>query len=244
VKKTGLIFIVILLSGIFFFREGNFSYSGNSLTINQSKIILNNPSWNITSKKSSSSYKLTSNKAQQNDSDEVFFIEEPSLKTLSSNQIERSISSKKAKLELYKEKLIMEKKVHLRILDGKDIIHLYTEILNLDLANNIASTEHQVEVKSNYFLLNGGGFLQKVDSQGKTQIVFTKAVLNQDQGKGYEKIGRADSVLLTKESGILILKGSAELNLESMKMTADEIKYNYRTRKVLSSKNSLLVKQT
>ena len=138
----------------------------------------------------------------------------------------------------------MEKKVHLRILDGKDIIHLYTEILNLDLANNIASTEHQVEVKSNYFLLNGGGFLQKVDSQGKTQIVFTKAVLNQDQGKGYEKIGRADSVLLTKESGILILKGSAELNLESMKMTADEIKYNYRTRKVLSSKNSLLVKQT
>ena len=109
-KKTGLIFIVILLSGIFFFREGNFSYSGNSLTINQSKIILNNPSWNITSKKSSSSYKLTSNKAQQNDSDEVFFIEEPSLKTLSSNQIERSISSKKAKLELYKEELIMEKK--------------------------------------------------------------------------------------------------------------------------------------
>ena len=76
-KKTGLLFLIILLAGIFLFREGNFSSSGNSLTINQSKMLLKNPSWNITNKKSSSSYKLTSKKARQNDSDEVFFIEEP-----------------------------------------------------------------------------------------------------------------------------------------------------------------------
>ena len=137
-KKTGLLFLIILLAGIFLFREGNFSSSGNSLTINQSKMLLKNPSWNITNKKSSSSYKLTSNKAQQNDSDEVFFIEEPFLKTLSNNQLEWSISSKEAKLELYKEKLIMGKKVHLRILHGREIIHLYTELINLDLKNNIA----------------------------------------------------------------------------------------------------------
>ena len=243
-KKTGLLFLIILLAGIFLFREGNFSSSGNSLTINQSKMLLKNPSWNITNKKSSSSYKLTSNKAQQNDSDEVFFIEEPFLKILSNNQLEWSISSKEAKLELYKENLIMGKKVHLRILHGREIIHLYTELINLDLKNNIAFTKHQVEVKSDYFILRGDGFQQKEGSHGKTQVVFTKAILNHDQGSGYEKFGGADSVLLTKESGILILKGSAELNLESMKMTADEIKYNYRTGKILSSKNSLLVKQT
>ena len=243
-KKTGLFFLSILLVGVFLFREGNFSDSNPSLTISQNKFLLSNPSWFLTNKNSNFTYKLISNQASQNDSDEAFLIKEPMLEAISNDKIKSSISSEEARLELYNEKLIMKTKVHFRLINDKEITHLYTEQINLDLKNNTASTGLDVELKSEYFVLRGNGFQLIESPKGETQITFAKADLKQNLENGYQKLGSADSVLFNEESAILIFRGSAEIKLELMNMTADEIEYNYKTRSILSSKNSVLINKT
>ena len=230
--------------GIFLFREGNFSDSNPSLTISQHKFLLSNPSWFLTNKNTNFTYKLISRQATQNDSDEAFLIKEPMLEAIFNEKVKNSISSEEARLELYNEKLIMKKKVHYKLINDKEITHLYSEQINLDLKNNITSTGSEVELKSEYFVLRGDGFQLTESPEGETQITFAKADLKQNLENGYQKLGRADSVLFKEKSSILIFRGSAEIKLELMNMTADEIEYNYKTRSILSSKNSVLVNKT
>ena len=139
-KKTGLFFLSILLVGVFIFREGNFLGSNPSLTISQHKFLLSDPSWFLTNKNTNFTYKLISKQASQNDSDEAFLIKEPMLEAIFNEKVKNSISSEEARLELYNEKLIMKKKVHYKLINDKEITHLYSEQINLDLKNNTAST--------------------------------------------------------------------------------------------------------
>ena len=63
------------------------------------------------------------------------------------------------------------------------------------------------------------------------------------EGK-YQKFGRADTIIMGDSSNILIMLGSATISLDSMKIEADEIKYNYKDKVILSSKNPKLVNKT
>jgi len=223
------------------FREGKFSYSDPTLTINQNQFLLTNPSWIIIDKDSEHTYELTSTKANMNNSSEEFLITGPLFKTLLKDKIENSISSDEAKLKLNEKKLVMMKKVHLKLPQTNGTIHLYTELLNLDLKNNLAYTKYEVEVRSDYFELRGEGFELKENSKGEALITFKGADLKRNQENRYEKFGSADVILFREGSDTLILQGSAQLNLKSMSMTADQIEYNYKTKTILNSKNSTLV---
>ena len=119
------------------FREGRFTNLDPTLTINQNKFLLSNPNWVITNKTSKHTYKLTSSQASVNFSNEKFIIKKPFLNTLLENKIENSISSDEANLELDKKKLVLKKKVHLQLPQTNGTIHLFTELLNLDIKNNL-----------------------------------------------------------------------------------------------------------
>ena len=125
-----------------------------TLTINQNKFLLSNPNWVITNKTSKHTYKLTSSQASVNFSNEKFIIKKASVKTLLENKIENSISSDEANLELDKKKLVLKKKVHLQLPQTNGTIHLFTELLNLDLKNNLVFTNYEVELKSEDEVVN------------------------------------------------------------------------------------------
>ena len=211
-----------------------------TLTINQNKFLLSNPNWLITNKTSKHTYELTSSQASVNFSNEKFIIKKPSLNTLLENKIENSISSDEANLELDKKKLVLKKKVHLQLPQTNGTIHLFTELLNLDLKNNLVFTNYEVELESEDFRLIGESLELKENLKGETLITFKGVNLIRKEKNGYEKFGSADAVFLKEGSNILILQGSAKLKLESMNMIADEIKYNYKTRVIINSKNSTL----
>ena len=222
------------------FREGRFTNLDPTLTINQNKFLLSNPNWVITNKTSKHTYKLTSSQASVNFSNEKFIIKKPFLNTLLENKIENSISSDEANLELDKKKLVLKKKVHLQLPQTNGTIHLFTELLNLDIKNNLVFTDYEVELKSEDFGLIGESLELKENLKGETLITFKGVNLIRKEKNGYEKFGSADAVFLKEGSNILILQGSAKLKLESMNMIADEIKYNYKTRFIINSKNSTL----
>ena len=222
------------------FREGKFTNLEPTLTKNQNKFLLSNPNWIIINKTSKHTYELTSSQASMNFSNEEFIIKKPSVKTLLENKIENSISSDEAKLELDKKKLILRKKVHLQLPQTNGTIHLFTELLNLDLRNNLVFTNYEVELSSEDFGLIGESLELKENLKGEALITFKGVNLNRNEKNGNEKFGSADAVFLKEGSNILILQGSAKLKLESMNMIADEIKYNYKTRVIINSKNSTL----
>ena len=211
-----------------------------TLTINQNKFLLSNPNWVITNKTSKHTYELTSSQASVNFSNEKFIIKKPFLNTLLENKIENSISSDEANLELDKKKLVLKKKVHLQLPQTNGTIHLFTELLNLDLKNNLVFTNYEVELRSEDFGLKGESLELKENLKGEALITFKGVNLIRKEKNGYEKFGSADAVFLKEGSNILILEGSAKLKLESMNMIADEIKYNYKTRVIINSKNSTL----
>ena len=222
------------------FREGKFTNLEPTLTKNQNKFLLSNPNWIIINKTSKHTYELTSSQASMNFLNEEFIIKKPSVKTLLENKIENSISSDEAKLELDKKKLILRKKVHLQLPQTNGTIHLFTELLNLDLRNNLVFTNYEVELRSEDFGLIGESLELKENLKGEALITFKGVNLNRKEKNGNEKFGSADAVFLKEGSNILILQGSAKLKLESMNMIADEIKYNYKTRVIINSKNSTL----
>ena len=222
------------------FREGKFTNLEPTLTKNQNKFLLSNPNWIIINKTSKHTYELTSSQASMNFSNEEFIIKKPSVKTLLENKIENSISSDEAKLELDKKKLILRKKVHLQLPQTNGTIHLFTELLNLDLRNNLVFTNYEVELSSEDFGLIGESLELKENLKGEALITFKGVNLNRNEKNWNEKFGSADAVFLKEGSNILILQGSAKLKLESMNMIADEIKYNYKTRVIINSKNSTL----
>jgi LPS export ABC transporter protein LptC len=240
VKRTGFLLLSFLLIGIFLFREGRFTNLDPTLTINQNKFLLSNPNWVITNKTSKHTYKLTSSQASVNFSNEKFIIKKASVKTLLENKIENSISSDEANLELDKKKLVLKKKVHLQLPQTNGTIHLFTELLNLDLKNNLVFTNYEVELRSEDFGLKGESLELKENLKGEALITFKGVNLNRKEKNEYEEFGSADAVFLKEGSNILILQGSAKLKLESMNMIADEIKYNYKTRVIINSKNSTL----
>ena len=239
-KRTGFLLLSFLLIGIFLFREGRFTNLDPTLTINQNKFLLSNPNWVITNKTSKHTYKLTSSQASVNFSNEKFIIKKASVKTLLENKIENSISSDEANLELDKKKLVLKKKVHLQLPQTNGTIHLFTELLNLDLKNNLVFTNYEVELRSEDFGLKGESLELKENLKGEALITFKGVNLNRKEKNEYEEFGSADAVFLKEGSNILILQGSAKLKLESMNMIADEIKYNYKTRVIINSKNSTL----
>ena len=230
--------------GIFFLKEENFSYINKTKEINQNQILVTSPRWSVINKTKNINYEITSSEATHNNSDNIFFLINPVFKTFSNKKLENSISSDEAILESSEEKLVMKKKVDFKLLHDNEILHLYSELVIFDLKNYVVTTKHDVELETDFFSLKGEAFRLKQSSKKENVLTFMKAVLIQRKKGGYEKFGSADIVQITEKTDILVMSGSAEIKLESMNMIADEIRYNYKTRTIINSKNSSLINKS
>lgn len=243
-KKTGISLIVILLIGIYVVKEINLPDLDLETDITQSNVLIKKPNWVITNKTSKNVYEISSYEAKQSGFEDIFFIKDPFFKTTSNNIKRNEGTSKEAILVTSQKKLTMKSNVHLKLLKNKEVLELFTESINFDLKNNFASSKSVVELKSNFFILRGKEFELIEGRKGEFSLSFIKADLKQKKEGKYQKFGRADTIILGDSSNILIMLGSAKISLDSMIIEADEIKYNYKDKVILSSKNPKLVNKT
>ena len=237
-KKTSLFLFLIILISVLIFRENNFISQESIFSASKTQFLISNPSWKVIDKDSNYTFQLTSKVAERKSHDDEFFIIDPLLEMHLDQKLTNSISSREAILKTDEHRLTMKSEVHLKLPSRNGFINLYTQLLRIDFKNKVASTEYDTDLTSDLFSLKGKGFKLEQSIKGEALLTFKEANFQRDNNDGYIEVGKADTVLLQEKSDVLILRGSAEIKLKSMKMNADEIKFNVRTKKIMSSKNS------
>lgn len=197
------------------------------------------PIWRI--ENSSGFYELSAQKLVEEDKERNFLLYEPKFKSLFKGKTESSVSSAIASLYLSKENLIMTNNVHLTVSESNDKIELFTESLNLDLKNKKYSSKEKATVKNSFLNVNSMGFSITSDPVGEgKQFLFNNAFFKTN--KTQEKLqGKADLIIYKSPSEIINMKGSAEVNINSSIITAEEIVFNFKTKKIISSKKSKII---
>ena len=72
--------------------------------------------------------------------------------------------------------------------------------------------------------------------------IFSKAAFEENNASKANFYGEADLIIYKSPSDTFTLKGSAEIKLESTLISAEEIEFNFKTKKIISSKRSKIIK--
>ncbi len=198
------------------------------------------PFWRI--ENSSGFFELSSLKLVEEDKEKNFLLYEPLFKSFVQGNTQSSASSVSASLHLPEESLIMRNNVHLTVSETEDKIDLFTDSLSVNLKNKTYSSDNKVMVKNSSLNLISSGFSITTNSSGiGKEISFDNAhfVNNETENKFQ---GKADLIIYRSPSEILSMKGSAEVNINSSIITAEEIEFNFKTKKIISSKKSKIIK--
>jgi lipopolysaccharide transport protein LptA len=145
-------------------------------------------------------------------------------------------------LDLGEEKLLMTNNVHLTITEEDEKIDLFSEKINFDLRNKNFRSKNQVQMKSTSFRLNSNGFDLFQNSNGVNELIFSKAAFKENNTTKNSFYGEADLIIYKSPSDTFTLKGSAEIKFESTLISAEEIEFNFKTKKIISSKRSKIIK--
>ena len=73
-------------------------------------------------------------------------------------------------------------------------------------------------------------------------MIFSKAAFEENNTSKDSFYGEADLIIYKSPSDTFTMKGSAEIKFESNMIIAEEIKFNFKTRKIISSKKSKIIK--
>ena len=234
VSSLFVIFLVFFLS-----REiSPKQFNKNNL---DSNISLDQPIWKVNQTDSPISYNISANRAFQNRTDKKFILEKVVIEEFLDSQVHSSIKSDNAFMDLDLKNLTLSEKVHLNLrLDGKEL-DLFTNEIILDLMQRAINSSQKIKLRMHLFILESEGFQIKDREYRNKEISFSKAVFSQEE-KEEAVYGKADLIIHNFPSDILILKGSAEIKFNSSKLKGDEIQFNYKTRTIIKSKNSKLIK--
>jgi lipopolysaccharide transport protein LptA len=145
-------------------------------------------------------------------------------------------------LDLGEEKLLMTNNVHLTITERDKKIDLFSEKINFDMRNKNFRSKNQVQMKSTSFRLNSNGFDLFQNSNGANELIFSKAAFEENNASKNSFYGEADLIIYKSPSDTFTLKGSAEIKFESTLISAEEIEFNFKTKKIISSKRSKIIK--
>jgi lipopolysaccharide export system protein LptA len=74
------------------------------------------------------------------------------------------------------------------------------------------------------------------------ELIFSKAAFEENNSSKNSFYGEADLIIYKSPSNTFILKGSAEIKFESTLISAEEIEFNFKTKKIVSSKKSKIIK--
>ena len=234
VSSLFVIFLVFFLS-----REiSPKQFNKNNL---DSNISLDQPIWKVNQTNSPISYNISANRAFQNRTDKNFILEKVVIEEFLDSQVHSSIKSDNAFMDLDLKNLTLSEKVHLNLrLDGKEL-DLFTNEIILDLMQRAINSSQKIKLRMHLFVLESEGFQIKDREYRNKEISFSKAVFSQEE-KEEAVYGKADLIIHNFPSDVLILKGSAEIKFNSSKLKGDEIQFNYKTRTIIKSKNSKLIK--
>ena len=234
VSSLFVIFLVFFLS-----REiSPKQFNKNNL---DSNISLDQPIWKVNQTDSPISYNISANRAFQNRTDKNFILEKVVIEEFLDSQVHSSIKSDNAFMDLDLKNLTLSEKVHLNLrLDGKEL-DLFTNEIILDLMQRAINSSQKIKLRMHLFILESEGFQIKDREYRNKEISFSKAVFSQEE-KEEAVYGKADLIIHNFPSDILILKGSAEIKFNSSTLKGDEIQFNYKTRTIIKSKNSKLIK--
>ena len=234
VSSLFVIFLVFFLS-----REiSPKQFNKNNL---DSNISLDQPIWKVNQTNSPISYSISANRAFQNRTDKKFILEKVVIEEFLDSQVHSSIKSDNAFMDLDLKNLTLSEKVHLNLrLDGKEL-DLFTNEIILDLMQRAINSSQKIKLRMHLFVLESEGFQIKDREYRNKEISFSKAVFSQEE-KEEAVYGKADLIIHNFPSDILILKGSAEIKFNSSTLKGDEIQFNYKTRTIIKSKNSKLIK--
>jgi len=242
VKRISSILLVFVFLGLYLF-----TYNSNSSVLDKQikKTILTSvykPSWKIEIQNTEDSFELHSLKATQEENKGVFFLDEPIFRSYRDNKFKSSASSAHATLDLSGDKLVMINSVHLIITETDQNIDLFSENINLDMRNKTFSSNNKVQMKNSSFKLNSNGFNLLQNSNGANELIFSNAAFEENNASKDNFYGEADLIIYKSPSDTFTLKGSAEIQLESTLINAEEIEFNFKTRKIISSKKSKIIK--
>ncbi len=234
VSSLFVIFLVFFLS-----REiSPKQFNKNNL---DSNISLDQPIWKVNQTNSPISYNISANRAFQNRTDKKFILEKVVIEEFLDSQVHSSIKSDNAFMDLDLKNLTLSEKVHLNLrLDGKEL-DLFTNEIILDLMQRAINSSQKIKLRMHLFILESEGFQIKDREYRNKEISFSKAVFSQEE-KEEAVYGKADLIIHNFPSDVLILKGSAEIKFNSSTLKGDEIQFNYKTRTIIKSKNSKLIK--
>ena len=188
------------------------------------------------------SFELDSLTATQKENKEVFLLDEPIFRSYWENKFRSTASSVYAILDLGEEKLLMTNNVHLTITERDKKIDLFSEKINFDMSNKNFRSKNQVQMKSTSFRLNSNGFDLFQNSNGVNELIFSKAAFEENNASKNSFYGEADLIIYKSPSDTFTLKGSAEIKFESTIISAEEIEFNFKTKKIISSKRSKIIK--
>ncbi len=191
---------------------------------------------------SEDSFELHSLTAIQDENKGVFSLDEPIFTSLWGNKFKSTASSVYAILNLNEEKLLMTNNVHLSILETDQKIDLFSEKINFDMKNKNFHSKNEVQIKSASFRLNGNGFNLYQNSKGVNELVLSKAAFEENKASKDSIYGEADLIIYKSPSDIFTLKGSAEIRYDSSLISAEEIEFNFKTKKIISSKISKIIR--
>ena len=145
-------------------------------------------------------------------------------------------------LDLGEEKLLMTNNVHLTITEKDEKIDLFSEKVLFDMRNKNFRSKNQVKIKSTSFRLNSNGFDLFQNSNGVNELIFSKAAFEEDNASKNSFYGEADLIIYKSPSDTFTLKGSAKIKFGSSLISAEEIEFNFKTKKIISSKRSKIIK--
>ena len=188
------------------------------------------------------SFELHSLTATQKENKSIFLLDEPIFRSHWENKFKNTASSVYAILDLDEEKLLMTNNVHLTVTETDQKIDLFSEKINFDMRNRNFRSKKKVHFKSSSFRLSGDEFNFFQNSNGENEFNFSKAAFQQNIASKNNFYGEADLIIYKSPSDTFIMKGSAEIKFESTLISAEEIEFNFKTKKIISSKKSKIIK--
>ena len=90
--------------------------------------------------------------------------------------------------------------------------------------------------------MNSNGFDLYQNSVGENELIFSKAAFEENNASKDNFYGGADLIIYKIPSDTFTLKGSAGIKLKSSLISAEEIEFNFKTKKIISSKRSKIIK--
>ena len=240
-KKISFFIFTFISLGLYLFAyDSNSSFIANEVTQTQF-FSTTKSSWKIQTLNAKDYYELNSLKAFQEENKKVYLLDKPIFKAYSENQPRSTASSSRAIFDLSNEMLIMTNNVHMTISEMDEKTDVFTKKLNFDFKKRSITSKNEVKLKNSFIELEGKGFKFNQDKNGQTELTLNKVYFVQNN-EGNNLYGRADLIIYESSSDIFTMKGSAQIKDQSSLFNAEEIKFNFKTKNIISSKNSKIIK--